>query len=196
MSIEYTAIQLDALQELANIGAGTAATALSQMLAHEVTLSVPRALALPFADAVSAAGSPNEVVTSIVLALEGDLNAIVLLLIGGDAAATLCGLLGVEAGTEWGQSALSEIGNILGASYMHALTSMTGLDLELCPPQLHEDMLASIITSLLALTAGESDTALMLDTSLDLASQPCELSLLLIPIGDSISALLAPLGLA
>jgi chemotaxis protein CheC len=48
--------QLDALRELANIGSGTAATALSQMIGREVRLSVPRALTLPLADAVDACG--------------------------------------------------------------------------------------------------------------------------------------------
>ncbi len=48
MPSDYTELQLDALRELANIGAGTAATALSQMLGQEVALDVPRAHALPF----------------------------------------------------------------------------------------------------------------------------------------------------
>jgi chemotaxis protein CheC len=197
VSFEFSEEQLDALSELANIGAGTAATALSQMLAQEVTLSVPRAIALPLADAVAHAGPPDEIVTGVVIPIEGDMQALVVLLIPGDAAQTLCALLGVEAGTEDGESAISEIGNILGASYMSALSGMTGLSLDLCPPQVLTDLLASIVTSLLALTAGDSDTALMLDTTLDLAESPCPLSFLLIPIGGgSVTTLLAPLGLA
>jgi chemotaxis protein CheC len=196
VSVTLSDEQLDALSELANIGAGTAATALSQMLAQEVMLSVPRALALPLADAVAAAGPPDQIVTGVVIPLQGDLDAIVVLLISSKDAQTLCSLLGVEAGTEVGDSALSEIGNILGASYMSALTGMTGLSLELCPPQLLTDLLASIVASLLALTAADSDTALMLDTALDLAEHPCELSFLLIPVGGSVTTLLAPLGLA
>ena len=50
-------LQLDALRELANIASGHAATALAQMLGSEVELSVPRALALPRAEAVAAYGS-------------------------------------------------------------------------------------------------------------------------------------------
>jgi chemotaxis protein CheC len=196
VAIEYNETELDALRELANIGAGTAATALSQMLAQEVTLDVPRALALPLADAVSAAGDPEQVVTGVAIPLEGDLEALVLLLIPTADAETLCELLGVEAGTEVGDSALSEIGNILGASYMHALAGMTGLSLVLCPPQLVTDLLAAIVASLLAETAGETDTALVLDTRLSLADRPCGLSFLLIPIGGSVTTLLAPLGLA
>jgi chemotaxis protein CheC len=196
VAIEYNELQLDALRELANIGAGTAATALSQMLGQEVELSVPRAIPMALADAVAAAGPPDDVVTGVVIPLEGDMNALVLLLIPLEDAQTLCALLGVEAGTEVGDSALSEIGNILGASYMTALSGMTGLTLLLCPPQLATDLLASIVASLLAEAAGDTDTALVLDTALDLAEHPCKLSFLLIPIGGSVTTLLAPLGLA
>jgi chemotaxis protein CheC len=196
VTTQYSDLQLDALRELSNVGAGTAATALSQMLGQEVTLKVPRALALPLADAVAAAGPADQIVTSVVIPLEGDLDALVLLLIPTEDAQTLCGLLGVEAGTEVGDSALSEIGNILGASYMHALMGMTGLTLLLCPPQVATDLLASIVASLLAEAAGDTDTVLVLDTTLDLAAHPCGVSFLLIPIGGSASTLLAPLGLA
>ena len=62
-----TDLQLDALRELANVASGSAATALSQMLAREVEINVPRALALPLADAVDACGSPEEMVAAIVI---------------------------------------------------------------------------------------------------------------------------------
>jgi chemotaxis protein CheC len=196
VATEYNEPQLDALREVANIGAGNAATALSQMIGQEVVLNVPRAMSLPLADAVAAAGPPEQLVTGVVIPLEGDLDALVLLLIPEDDSATLCGLLGVEAGSDVGNSALSEIGNILGASIMHALAGMTGLDLELCPPQLSSDMLASIVASLLVEAAGETDSAVVLDTSLDLAAHPCAVSFLLIPTGGSMTPLLASLGLA
>ena len=46
MSSPYSDLQLDALRELANIGSGTAATALSSMLGRPVDVSVPSARAL------------------------------------------------------------------------------------------------------------------------------------------------------
>ncbi len=196
MTVEYNALQLDALRELSNIGVGTAATALSQMLGQEVDLSVPRALALPLADAVEAAGPPEQVVTGVVIPIVGDLEALILLLIPAQDAETLCELLGVEADSDVGQSALGEIGNILGASYMHALAAATGLELDLAPPQLETDLLASIVSTALVAGAGEMDVALILDTALDLADHPCSVSFLLIPIGNSVARLLAPLGLA
>jgi len=192
----YNEIQLDALRELANIGSGNAATALSQMLGEDVELQVPRALALPLADAVDAAGEADAVVAGVVLTIVGRLDAIVLLLIPQADAEILCRLNGVEVGTEVGDSALAEIGNILGTSYLNALASMTGLELLPSPPQLCTDLLAAIVASLLAQTAVETDTALLLDSELRLADQACSLSFMLITTAAMVSELLAPLGLA
>ncbi len=196
MKSSYSEMQLDALAELANIASGTAATALSQMLGREVELRVPRALALPLADAVDAAGAADDIVTGIVLELEGGVDALVLLLIQADDAALLCQMLGVEAGTEVGDSALSEIGNILGSSYLNALSAMTGLTLLPSPPTLATDLLGAIVASVLAQAAGENDVALVLDSELDLAETPCSLSFLLLPASGRADELLAPLGLA
>ena len=54
------------------------------------------------------------------------MDATVLLLLGENDAATLCGLLGVDPADEMAASALGEIGNIVGASYINALGAMTG----------------------------------------------------------------------
>jgi chemotaxis protein CheC len=192
----YSETQLDALRELANVAAGTAATALSQMLGREIGVKVPRAQALPLADAVDATGDPTETVSAVALALEGDIGGIVALLIPLPHAATLCQLLGVEAGTEVGDSAVSEIGNILGASFLNAIASMTGIALEPGPPHLSTDMLGAIVASLLAQTAGHSDTALLLDSVIDVAGEPCSISLMLLPDAGAVAGLLTPLGLA
>jgi chemotaxis protein CheC len=192
----YTELQLDALRELANIASGNAATALSQMLRREVGLTVPRVLALPLVDAVDACGSPDESITGVVIPLEGDIDGLVLLLISAEGADALCRLVGVEAGSDIGDSALREIGNILGTSCLNALASMTGLNLFPCPPHLTTDMLGAIVSSL-ALTQTESaDLVLVLDSELDVADEPCSISFVLLPSGGGVSDLLTPLGLA
>ncbi|MBV8218912.1 MAG: chemotaxis protein CheC [Solirubrobacterales bacterium] len=196
MTPRYTELQLDALRELANIASGSAATALSQMLGREVALSVPRVLALPLVDAVDACGRPDESITGVVIPLEGDIDGLVLLLISAEGADVLCRLLGVDPGSEIGDSALREIGNILGTSCLNALSSMTGLDLGPCPPHLATDMLGAIVSSL-ALTQTESvDLVLVLDSELEVADEPCSISFVLLPSDGGVSDLLTPLGLA
>src|ERR1700759_829566 len=143
-------LQLDALRELANIASGDAATALAKMPGTEVDLSVPNALALPRADAIAAYGASEGPVAGVVTPLEGHIEGVVLRLIPSADAETLCRLLGVVPGTEVGESALREIGNILGASYLNALSAITGLELAPCPPRLATDTPEAIFSSLAA----------------------------------------------
>ena len=196
MNPSLTDIQLDALRELANIASGTAATALSQMLAREVEISVPRAFALPPVDAVEACGEPEAHVAGVVVPIQGDIDGLVLLLIPFEQAENLCTLLGVDPHTEVGDSALKEIGNILATSYLNGLSAMTGLKLEPSPPHLHTDMLGAIVSTLLVGTAGHDELALVLDSELDVSGEPCSISFLLMPTSGQISDLLAPLGLS
>ncbi len=195
MKTSYSDLQLDALRELANIGSGTAAGALSSMLGCPVDVSVPSANALPLADAVEAAGAPDEIVTAILLPIFGSFDAQVLLLFPPEDAATLCRLLGVEPDTEVGLSALGEIGNILGSAYVGALGTMTGLSLEPRPPQTAVDMLGAIVASVLAPGAEDTNVALVLDSDLIVEGTECSLSFMLVPSLEGVGELFARLGL-
>jgi chemotaxis protein CheC len=194
--MQLTEIQLDAMKELANIGSGNAATAFSSMVGNSVDVSVPSVRLLPLADAVEAAGPPDLVVTGVLLPVIGDIDAHVLLLFDEQDATTLCTLLGVDAGTEIGLSALAEIANILGSAYTTAVGSMTGLELEPAPPQTVQDMLGAIVSSVLGFISAEMTTALYIDSDIILEGQPCSFSFLLVPTQAGVNELLARLGLA
>jgi chemotaxis protein CheC len=192
---QYTDLQLDALRELANIGSGTASTALSGMLGRSVDISVPDVRVLPMADAVANIGDAEEDVTGIVLGVVGDIDATVLLLVKPDHAAALCGMLGLPPDSEYGASALGEIGNIVGTSYINALAGMAGMDLEPTPPGTATDMLAAIVETVLASRAAVSDVALLLDSDLLVEGEDCSISFLLVPDHGGVEQLLERLGL-
>jgi chemotaxis protein CheC len=192
----YTELQLDALRELANIGSGTASTALSGMLGRSVDISVPNAQALPFAEAVEAAGDPETEVTGIVLGIVGEMNGTVLLLVPPADADAMCRMLGVEPDDEFALSALGEIGNIVGTSYINALAGMTGMEIEPTPPATATDMLGAIVESVLAGAAFGGDVALLLDSNLVVESEDCSISFLLVPDQGGVQLLLERLGLS
>ena len=195
MSIEYTDLQLDALRELANIGSGKASTALSMLLGRAVDISVPSAKALSFADAVEATGDYELQITGIVLGIVGDLEGTVLLLISPQDADTVCEILGVEPGSEYAPSALGEIGNIVGSSYINALAEMTGMAIEPTPPGTATDMLGAIVQTVLAGQAHAGDIALMLDSELEVEGSDCSIAFMLVPSEDGVGELLERLGL-
>ncbi|MDA0182178.1 chemotaxis protein CheC [Solirubrobacter phytolaccae] len=190
----YTDTQLDALRELANIGSGTASTALSGMLGKSVDISVPNAFVLPMAEAVGSIGDAESEATGVVLGIVGDMPGSVLLLFTPKDAELMCGLLGVEAGSEYGISALMEIGNIVGASYINALGQMIGMDLEPTPPAAATDMLGAIVQTVLAERAGAGDVALLLDSDLVVEGEDCSVSFLLVPDQGGVEQMLERLG--
>jgi chemotaxis protein CheC len=190
----FTDMQLDALRELANIGSGNAGTALGSMLGKSVDISVPTAAALPLAEAVAIAGEPDEMRYGVVVPVVGDLEAIVVLLFPEDDARKLCGLYGIEPSTPDGNSMLGEVGNILGTNYINVLAQMVDMRLEPAPPQVVEDMLGSILQSVLLGRGDDVDEALILDSSLLVEEEACSLSFLLLPNHGGIRQVLERLG--
>jgi len=193
--VRYTDIQLDALRELANIGSGTAGTALSSLLGRPVDISVPKAAALELADAVEAAGDAEDIVWAVAVPVDGDLDATALLLVGEVDAASICGMLGVDAESDDGRSALQEIGNILVASYIGALATMAGFELDLRPPSSARDMLAAVVATVLASSSHGQDLAIMLDSELEVEGEACALSFMLLPTPEGVDELLNRIGL-
>jgi chemotaxis protein CheC len=191
----FSDIQLDALRELANIGSGNAGTALGSMLGKSVDISVPTAAALPLAEAVAIAGEPDELRHGVVVPIVGDFRAIVLLLFPDDDARKLCGIYGIEPSTADGKSMLGEVGNILGTNYINVLAQMAGMELEPAPPQVVEDMLGSILSSVLIGRGEDIEEALILDSNLQVEEEQCSLSFLLLPNHGGIKELLGRLGL-
>jgi chemotaxis protein CheC len=196
VSTQYTELQLDALRELANIGSGNASTALSAMLGRSVDISVPKAQALPFAEAVDAAGPAEQDITGIVLGIIGEMQGTVLLLVPPADADAMCRMLGVEPDDEFALSALGEIGNIVGTSYINALAGMTGMDIEPTPPATTTDMLGALVATVLAGAAMDSDIALMLDSNLVVEGEDCSISFVLVPDHGGVDLLLSRLGLS
>jgi chemotaxis protein CheC len=193
----YSDLQIDALRELANIGSGTAATALSGMLGAPVDISVPNPLLLPLNEAVEAVGPVDSEVTGVAIGIVGDMEATVLMLFTPETAEVLCPMLGVEAHTEIALSAMQEIGNVLGASYTGALGMMTGLELEPVPPQAAHDMLGAIVASVLLAPGEDRDAVLLLDSDLSVeGGAECSPSFMFIPSAGGVDELLTRLGLA
>jgi chemotaxis protein CheC len=196
VSTPYTELQLDTLREVANIGSGTASTALSQLLARPVDISVPEARAVSLAEAVDSVGAADLEVSGVVLPVVGDLPSGVLCVFRTDDRDKLCQLLGVEPGSEVGQSALGEVANILGTHYLSSMHAMTGLALEPAPPQVMDDMLGAIVASVLVEHCGDDDLTLFIDSELFIEGESCSLSFLYVPGEAGATHLLTCLGMA
>ena len=152
--------QLDGLREVANIGAGHAATALSQMTGQRIMISVPRVNVAPLEDVPNQIAEPEEPVAAVLMRMMGDLTGLTLLVFPQASALQVAGLMMHRPATQMGameQSAIKEAGNILGAAYMNALAEFMGMILVPSPPSLAIDLSDAILNSTyVELTQGES----------------------------------------
>ena len=145
--------QLDALREVANIGAGHAATALSQMTGCTIMISVPTINIARLEDVPPQVSGPEEPVASVLMHMLGDLTGRTLLVFPKPTAIRLSELMlrrphgsSKDLG-ELEQSAIKEAGNILSGAYMNALSDFMGLMLLPSPPSLAVDMSDAVLTT-------------------------------------------------
>jgi chemotaxis protein CheC len=181
--------QLDAMREVANIGAGHAATALSQMTDRTIMITVPRVNVRPLEEACETVGTPEEVIAAILMHMMGDLTGRALLLFPQRSARTLCDfLLRREMGTtqkfgEMEQSALKEAGNILASAYLNALSDFMGMMLVPSVPSLVIDLSGAVLTSAHVNFGRDRDYAFCVETSFRLegSAEPLGGHFLLLP---------------
>src|SRR5207247_11249951 len=77
---DLKALQIDALREVANIGAGHAATALSQLTNCRVMISVPQINIARLEEVPELLGDPQDVMAAVLMHMLGDLTGRTLLL--------------------------------------------------------------------------------------------------------------------
>ena len=131
-------IKLDVLREVANIGAGHAASALSEIMTNcRVMISVPDVKAVRSDALLELFENPDTVIVAAWMRILGDLPGRTALVMPGESAKLLCDFMIDRApGTtteleELERSTLAEAGNILGSAYLNALSEL--LDMLLLP---------------------------------------------------------------
>ena len=149
--MEYSnlsALQLDALKEVSNIGAGNAATALSMMIGRKVDMTVPAVNIIKLDDIVQENGEVE--VAGTVVRVLGDIAGNILLVFEKSTAENVIEkLVGNRQSpeSEMGSSVLCEIANIISASYMNAIAQLTNLAIAPSVPATSYDMLGAILTT-------------------------------------------------
>jgi chemotaxis protein CheC len=153
--MEFNAVQMDALQELANIGSAHSATTLSQMLHTTIGMSVPKIHIID----ISMVGEflTDELTTMVVFELQGDMphGGFLILHFPRDSAMRTAIILQGHAipdhpFNEMDRSAILEVGNIMVSSFLNASSDLIGILMLPSPPILVVDMAHAAITSLIA----------------------------------------------
>lgn len=196
--------QLDALRETANIGAGHAATALSQMTGSTIMITVPTITIAALEDVPSQIEDAEEPIAAVLMHMMGDLTGRTLLVFPRPTAVRLAQLMlrrpTDPAGPfgELEQSAIKEAGNILSGAYMNALSEFMGLLLLPSPPSLAVDMSAAVLTTAYLQFGAERDMVFAVETQFYFQGQEDRLRgfFLLLPDVASLQVLLRAVRVA
>ena len=194
---DLKALQLDALREVANIGAGHAATALSQMTNRTIMIAVPEVNVRPLEDVTELVGSADTVIAAVMMHMMGDLTGRTLVLFPEGSARTLCDiLLRREPGTTgefsaMEQSGLKEAGNILASAYLNALSDFMGMMLVPSVPSLVVDLSGAVLTTAYLNFAHDRNFVFCVDTSFRVegTTEPLRGHFLLLPDMPSLRAI-------
>ncbi len=163
-------LQIDALREVANIGAGHAATALSQLTKQGIMITVPEITVTRIEDVPDLMGDADAAVVAVLMHMLGDLTGRTLLMLPEREALVLCDLLNRrELGVtqefgEMEQSSVKEAANILGGAYMNALADFMGMMLLPSVPSLVVDLAGAVLTTAYLNFGHERDFVLCVQT--------------------------------
>lgn len=121
-SLNLSELQIDALREVASIGAGHAATALSRILGTRINLQVPSAEIVRFRDL-------DTRITEVIAAVHFDVR--------GEAPGYLVVLFDrANAPALVGEAKLKELGDVIASSYVSAIVQLTGARMIVSLPDL------------------------------------------------------------
>ena len=178
----FNEMELDALKELGNIGAGHAATSLSQLLNRTIEISVPRVNVVEIPNVLKALNrKPDEIITSVVTKLN-EIDKVVgflFFIFPNNVDKKIAEIMMVEE--EMRDSALTEIGNILASSFCNALAEFLNIVLMPTPPNLVKDYILSVLDELLAQIATKSNYLIIFETQLKDENNTETLDIILVP---------------
>ena len=153
---ELNDMHIDVLREIGNIGAGNAASALATILNEQVAISLPKVRITDFDTAVNALGGAETMTVGVLVNFYGEASGMIMFLLNMEDASAIMGILlqeaeeDAESGTgqlsELKLSAIKEIGNILGSSYINSISTLTGLTIHISIPYIAIDMAGALMS--------------------------------------------------
>ncbi len=162
-------VDLGVLLELGSIGAGHAATSLSEILQQQVYIEVPKIRTLLPHLLPKFYNKHDAPTTAVFLQLMGEAECDILLLFEVSEAKKIAAMMTMAPSVEeldptMEVSAIQELANILIGSFLSAISDFTATTLIPTPPEWIEDTFDAIIDNFLVKQALISNKALVFDT--------------------------------
>ncbi len=194
-------MQRDALQEVANIGASHAATALSKMVSKPIQVGIPRIDVVPLEKSVETVPQTDPVI-GVFLQMAEETPLYVMVLLSKKSAFYLSNLLlnqpeGMrDSFSEMEESALMEVSNVMMSSFFDSITELINVSMVPGPPVIAFDMPAAILDYALIKVGSVADTVLLFETAVsEEGKNTFDVNMFLIPEPKTIDLMLHKLGM-
>lgn len=194
--------EMDVIREIASIGTGSAATSLASMLGQQVRMTIPEINILGYNDTIDKLGDPEEGIAAVLTRMSGEMEGIMLFLLRLDfineVLRTMMGqeVEDYESLTEMEISALTEVGNIIISSYANAVSTLSGITIELSVPSVAVNMLGGILSVPMAEFGYVTDKLLLIDGQLLVDNRKLNSTILMMPDIESLNKMMKKLGAA
>ena len=182
----------DILKEISNIGTGNAVTALAAMIGRQVDIKLPEIQILGYNDVPGLLGDVESVQVGILLDISGDIKGMFMFLLSDSFTKEMIKLLvGKEPDKmtdldEMDRSAICEIGNIMCCSYINAMSTMTGMTMNVSVPDMCCDMVGAILSVPMIHFANLSDEILFIENQYSLGDLSLVSHILFLPEIESL----------
>lgn len=185
-SLANELVDLGILSELASIGAGHAATSLSEILQQKVLIGVPRIHNVPAYLLPKIFGLHEMLTTALYIRLTGRQECDILLMLEVDEARKLAAMMAMtpsiaDLDPEMEASAVEELANILVGSFLSAISDFLAVKLMPMAPDRIVDAFDAILDTVLVKNSLESSETLIFDISFRTAERTSTCMLLLFP---------------
>jgi chemotaxis protein CheC len=179
-------MEIGILAELASIGAGHAATSLSEILQQEVFIGVPRIHKVPAHVLPKIFGLHEMPTTALYIRLAGDSECDILLMLEADEARKVAAMMTMvptveELDPALEASAIEELANILIGSFLSAISDFLAVQLLPTPPDRIVDAFDAILDTVLINNSMVYDKTIIFDISFKTAGQVSKCILLMFP---------------
>lgn len=199
---ELEDMHVDVLTELGNIGTGNAATSLASFMGKEININVPNVKILGFDEVAEFVGGPEKIVMGLLIKLEGDIAGMILYVFDDDFVKNVVQVFfnkeftSFDALEDMEKSAFCEVGNIMAGAYVNALSSMTGLVIDISTPDLCIDMAGAILSVPSIEFAKIGNKVIFIDDSFGFGTynEKVRSNMILVPEMDSLNKLFEKLG--
>ena len=195
-------MQLSALAETGSIGAGHAATALSQLVGHGVSIDVPTLESIGIGEVPHLFGGPEALVAAVHLRLFGDIGGSMLFVAPRASALALVDLMHarpVGTSRSFGadeEALVTHVASILMSAYLAAVGRLADLSVLPSQPSWALDMAGAIMEAVTSDAAMRADMALLLRTRFYDADTSVDACLFFLPDPEALDVLFGRLGVA